>query len=145
MLSKSGIHSIRALVVLAQLGNGRYRGASVIAAMSKSPPNYLGKLLQMMSKAELVHSQKGLGGGYRLARDPADISLFDVLESIEDGRAWNRCIFGDSECSDNNPCAVHNDWTVVRDAYLNMLKTTRITDLLPGPGHRSVGIDFSVD
>jgi DNA-binding IscR family transcriptional regulator len=42
----------------------------------------------------LVQSQKGIGGGFRLARDPGAISLLDVVEPIEHVSRWSGCILG---------------------------------------------------
>lgn len=136
MLSRSGIHAVRALVALAQLPEGEFKGAAALAESTDAPPNYLGKLLQALSREGLVQSQKGLGGGFRLAQDPNDITMYDVIRSIEDVRRWTQCIFGGNGCSDKNPCAVHDRWATVRDSYLHMLKTTRLVDLLPTAQHR---------
>lgn len=136
MLSRSGIHAIRALVALAQLPRGEYKGAAALAEETEAPPNYLGKLLQSLSREGLVRSQKGLGGGFRLARDPKDITMFDVVDSIEDMRRWNNCLFGGAGCSETNPCAVHDRWLEIRESYLEMLKSTRLIDLLPTALHR---------
>ena len=132
MLSKSGVHAVRALVVLAALPAGTYRGAASIADETGAPQNYLGKLLQLLSRRDLVKSQKGLGGGFRLARPPGDISLFDVIDALEDTGRWNECILGNPSCSDDSPCAVHDKWGPVRDSYLGLLKQTYIIDLTPG-------------
>ena len=131
MLSRSGVHAVRALVVLAELPPGEYRGAVAIANQTGAPKNYLGKLLQLLSRRGLVESQKGLGGGFRLARAPENISLFDVIDAIEDTSRWSECILGNPSCSDSNPCSVHTRWGPVRDAYLDLIKSTKIVDLVP--------------
>jgi Rrf2 family iron-sulfur cluster assembly transcriptional regulator len=136
LLSRSGIHAVRALVALAQLPEGEYKGAAALAEATDAPPNYLGKLLQSLTREGLVQSQKGLGGGFRLAEDPSKITMYDVIESIEDVRRWSQCIFGGNGCSDTNPCAVHDRWAGVRKSYLDMLQTTRLVDLLPSKEHR---------
>jgi Rrf2 family protein len=133
VLSKSGVHAVRALVVLAELPLGEYRGAVSIAGQTGAPRNYLGKLLQLLSRHALVESQKGLGGGFRLARAPEQISLFDVIDAIEDTSRWNDCILGNPSCSDGNPCSVHDRWGPVRESYLGLMKKTTIADLTPKP------------
>jgi Rrf2 family protein len=131
VLSKSGVHAVRALVALAELPPGEYKGAVAIARQTGAPKNYLGKLLQLLSRRGLVESQKGLGGGFRLARAPASISLFDVIDAIEDSSRWYECILGNPSCSDDNPCSVHARWGPVRDSYLALMKNTTIIDLTP--------------
>ena len=130
MITKTGLHAVRAMVALAQLPEGGYAGAGRIAREIGAPQNYLGKLLQNLARAGLVQSQKGLGGGFRLARDPRTLSLLDVVDPIEHISRWSGCILGRPECSDEHPCAIHERWKRVRHSYLQMLRQTTIADLV---------------
>jgi Rrf2 family protein len=130
LITKTGLHAVRALAALARLPVGAYAGAATIARDIDAPQNYLGKLLQTMARHKLVESQKGLGGGFRLARDPRRISLLEVVEPFEHVSRWSGCILGRSECSDETPCAIHDRWKSVRTAYLRMLGQTTIADLV---------------
>jgi Rrf2 family protein len=114
---------------LARSPLGEFHGAAALARETQSPPNYLAKLLQQMSKHGLLTSQKGLGGGFRLARDPDDITLYDVIVSVGDLRGWERCMLGNPECSNEHPCGIHNYWEPVRVAFFAMLRETRVSDL----------------
>src|SRR6516165_10972001 len=120
MITKTGLHAVRAMTALARLPEGTYAGAAGIAREIGAPPNYLSKLLQNLAREGLLRSQKGLGGGFRLARDARQISLLDVVEPIEQVSRWSGCILGRSECSEVEPCAIHNRWKAVRQAYLQM-------------------------
>jgi Rrf2 family protein len=130
MLSKTGLHAVRALVALARLPAGTFAGAARIAQEIGAPQNYLGKLLKALAEEGLLESQKGLGGGFRLARDPQQISLLDVVEPIEHVSRWSGCILGRPECSEADPCAIHDRFKEVRDAYLRMLKRTTLAELV---------------
>jgi Rrf2 family protein len=130
MLSKTGLHAVRAVVALAKVPEGSYAGAARIAQEIGAPQNYLGKLLKAMAEEGLLESQKGLGGGFRLARPARDISLFDVVEPIEHISRWAGCILGRSECSEVDPCAIHHRWKTVREAYLRMLQKTTVAELV---------------
>jgi Rrf2 family protein len=118
------------MVALARLPEGAYAGAAKVAQEIGAPQNYLGKLLQTLARDGLVESQKGLGGGFRLARDPKSITLLDVVEPIEHVSRWAGCILGRPECSDADPCAIHTRWKAVREAYLHMLRRTTISELV---------------
>jgi Rrf2 family protein len=130
MLTKTGLHAVRALVELARLPEGAYAGAASVARAVGAPPNYLGKLFQMLAREGLLQSQKGLGGGFRLARDPAEVSLLDVVEPIEQVSRWSGCILGRPECSDAAPCVLHERYKQVRNDYLRLLRDTSLADLL---------------
>ncbi len=118
------------MVALARLPEGTYAGATSIAKEIGAPPNYLGKLLQSLAREGLVQSQKGLGGGFQLTRAPRAISLLDVVEPIEQVSRWSGCILGHPQCSDEVPCAIHDRWKNVRNAYLRLLQQTTIADLV---------------
>jgi Rrf2 family protein len=130
MITRTGLHAVRAMAALARLPEGAYAGAAGIAREIGAPPNYLSKLLQNLAREGLVRSQKGLGGGFRLARDPRSISLLDVVEPIEQVSRWSGCVLGHRDCSDEVPCAIHDRWKRVRTDYLRMLRQTTIADLL---------------
>jgi Rrf2 family protein len=130
MLSKSCIHAVRAAIVLAGLPPGAFCGTASVAEATGAPRNYLGKLLLQMSRRGLVQSQKGLGGGFRLAMSPDRITLHDVVESIEDVARWNECAFGGRGCNDEAPCSLHHRWSVVRTAYMSLLAETTVAELV---------------
>lgn len=135
MISKTSRHALKALTVLAELDEGAYAGSSSIAKEIGAPPNYLGKLLQSLSHNGIVYSQKGLGGGFCLARSADKISLYDVIDLIERLSAWPECIMGRIRCSKDSPCAVHERWKEVRDSYTLFLRETTIADLIEGAIH----------
>ena len=129
MISKTGLHAVTALAALAELPRSVYAGAADIADRIGAPQNYLGKLLKTLADCGLLESQKGKGGGFRLAREPAQISLFEVIDPIDRVSRWSGCFMGRSRCSDEAPCAVHERWGSVRDEYLRFLRETTLSDL----------------
>lgn len=130
MLSRSCVHAIRAVVVLASMPPGTYCGTSAIADSTNAPRNYLGKLLLQLSRRGLVESQKGLGGGFRLSKGPDKITLYEVVEAIEDVARWEECAFGGKHCSDESPCPLHDRWGAVRTAYMTLLRNTSVAELV---------------
>src|SRR5262249_3988714 len=130
MLSKTGLHAVRAMVALAKLPEGTYAGAARIAQEIAAPQNYLGKLLKALGDEGLVEAQKGLGGGLGLAGDQKRIPLLGVVEPIEHVSRWSGCIMGRPECSERDPCAIHNHWKAGRDAYVRMLQRTTLAELV---------------
>ncbi|GAB4135259.1 Rrf2 family transcriptional regulator [Thermopirellula anaerolimosa] len=131
MISQTAKHAVAALSLLAQAPPLRYLGAGEIAAEIEAPRNYLGKLLQSLINQGLVESQKGKGGGFRLARPPDRITLFDVVNPIERLERWSNCFLDRRPCSAEGLCVLHDRWAVVRDAYIAFLKSTTIAELPP--------------
>jgi Rrf2 family protein len=129
MLSKTSLQTLKALAELAKLPEGAWEGAASIAQRIDAPQNYLGKMLQKLSREGLVVSQKGMGGGFRLNKNPKKISLFDIVDPIENVSRWDGCFLGQKKCSKSAPCLVHCEWQGVRESYLKFLKLTTIADL----------------
>ena len=132
MISRTGTHATLALAFLARLRPGEYAGASQIASEVGAPRNYLGKLLKLLAAEGLVESQKGFGGGFRLARAGAKITLYDILEPVEKVSKWNGCFMGRTRCNEKSPCALHIRWSKIRSDYLEFLKVTTISDVANG-------------
>jgi Rrf2 family protein len=129
MISKTGIHATLALAFLAQLQPDQFAGAASIAEQVGAPKNYLGKLLKQLTEVGLLESQKGFGGGFRLAIPATKITLFDILEPLEGVSKWDGCFLGRSTCTDNTPCAMHHKWSKIRNDYLSFLKDTTVDEL----------------
>jgi len=129
MITRTSIHALLAVSALAELPEGRFAGAGEVAQSIGAPRNYLGKLLKSLTDHGILLSQKGKGGGFRLARPPGEIRLLDVVDPIEHVSRWSACFLGRQKCSDRAPCAVHEQWKTVREAYLGFLERTTITDL----------------
>lgn len=129
MISKTGVHAALALTMMAHLKQGDFVGTATIAKEIGAPQNYLGKLLNTLAGEGLLESQKGFGGGFRLARQPNQISLYDIIEPIDKVSRWSGCFMGRGSCTPDNPCAVHHRWKKVREEYLSFLKETTLEDL----------------
>ncbi|MDE2026935.1 MAG: Rrf2 family transcriptional regulator [Candidatus Omnitrophica bacterium] len=129
MISKTSMQTINALLELSHLSQGQTEDVMHIAKKIHAHQNYLGKILQKLAHEGLVVSQKGLYGGFRLAKSPSQIRLYEVVESIEDVERWRGCFMGRPRCSSANSCGAHCHWRKIREAYVNFLQNTTIADL----------------
>lgn len=93
MISQAVEYSLRAMVLLAQ-HYGEPQTVQVIAERGQIPGPYLSKLLQGLSRGGLVHSQRGVGGGYVLTRAPGGITLADVINAVEPLARIKKCPLG---------------------------------------------------
>ena len=90
-----------ACALLAVLPEGKGLSAAALAELNALPPAYMAKHMQAIAKAGVVVSVRGAGGGYRLARPAAQVSLWDIVAAIEGGEPAFRC----TEIRQNGPCA----------------------------------------
>lgn len=98
MISQTAEYALRAVVWLASQ-DGSARTARQIAAGTQVPPGYLSKIMQSLATARLVTSQRGLGGGFQLARPAREISVLDVINAVDPLERIDRCPLGLKEHS----------------------------------------------
>ena len=129
MISRTATHTLKALAALQQLPVGSFAGAEQLAHQIHAPSNYLGKLLQQISRAGIVEGRKGRKGGFRLAGEGQTFSLFHALDPIEHFDRYNGCLLGRAKCLRASPCPLHKGWARIRQQYLDFLKSTTLSDL----------------
>lgn len=139
MMSKTAVHAVKAVVALAELSEKGFQGTASLADRIGAPQNYLGKLLQTLARAGVVQSQKGLGGGFQLAKPPEQIRIFDIVDPIDHLSRWTGCLMGGALCAKDAPCSMHEGWAKAREAYLGMLESSTVADVLLRNRHAPVG------
>lgn len=107
--------------------------AGELSGTLKIPTQYLRRLLTNLSKSGFLNSDKGKGGGFRLAKPAGSIYLSDILAATEKKELMNSCIFGLKNCIRDNPCAMHEQWAGAKENILNILQTTSLADLIKNP------------
>jgi len=102
---------------------------SEIASREGLSVEYVGKLLMKLRKGGLVSSVRGKAGGYQLVRDTSRISLHQIIEALEGVDDFERCILGLPECSDTDPCVMHERWGKERERIKKMFANVSLKDL----------------
>ena len=93
MFSQTVEYALRAVVHLAQHAPAA-RTTDQIAAGTLVPRAYLSKVLQSLIRAELVHSQRGLGGGMALGKPAAKLTILEVVNAVEPLKRIRTCPLG---------------------------------------------------
>ena len=104
-----------------------------ICRTARTPEQFTRKVLQSLVKAGILESTRGPGGGFSFARDPADITLFEVVQAVEVKARFDLCILGLAECSEQEPCALHHLWAPIKKSALDMLRGRSVCDLAGVP------------
>ena len=100
MISTRGRYALRTMIDLAEQTNNSFIPLRDIAARQHISLKYLEGIIVQLSKAQLVEGQQGKGGGYRLMRSPADITVWEILQKTEGNLAPVACLTAGAE-----PCA----------------------------------------
>ncbi|EMI19847.1 Rrf2 family/BadM/Rrf2 family transcriptional regulator/Rrf2 family [Rhodopirellula maiorica SM1] len=93
MLSKTAEYALRAVTCLGTR-TGQPSSADILAEQTKVPRRYLNRVLQDLAAAGLVRSRSGPGGGYELAKEPAEITILDVVNAVAPLERINTCPLG---------------------------------------------------
>ena len=128
-------YGVRALVELASHYGDKPVQAAEIAQRQGIPEAYLDQLLTTLHKFGFVRSRRGPLGGHALARDPSDISLGMVVESLEGNTPVLDCLADPHECVLSDTCAQRDVWKSVDEAVLDLLSATSVADLAYRQNH----------
>ena len=128
MFSQTAEYALRVVVFLGTL-RGEPATTRQIAAATRVPEGYLAKILQSLSRAGLVRSQRGLHGGSVLARDADDVTLYDVVTAIAPLPRITTCPLG-LPSHGTNLCAVHRRLDEAVAMVERAFRASTIADLL---------------
>ena len=104
--------------------------ATLLANETGLPLPTVQKLVSKLSAAGLIESTRGTGGGFRLARPPAAISLADIVEAIEGPIALTACVEGGKQdCCIDESCRVKPHWNHVNGAVRGALAGVSLASL----------------
>ena len=106
--------------------------AQQLAGELSLPAPTVAKLLKRLTRAGLVVSTRGGGGGYRLARPPESISVAAVIAAIEGPVALTQCALGAGNCDLEATCATRANWRLISQAVRVALEAVSLADLASG-------------
>ena len=128
ILSKTSEYAVRILTFMAANNKERY-SAKFLYEQLNIPYKYLTKLMTDLAKQGCVISLKGRDGGFVISRDINKISVADIVEAVEGRNRFDGCVLGFDECSDENPCAMHQFWDENKRNIIYMLEHTTLGSL----------------
>jgi len=103
--------------------------AQQIAREMGLPLPTVAALLKRLTRAGLVHSIGGVGGGYALARAPRAISVAEVITAIEGPVALTECALGEGNCTLEGDCATKANWRLISQAVQVALEAVSLADM----------------
>jgi Rrf2 family protein len=125
-------YAIRALLELAAAGADSPVRGEAIARAQAIPSKYLENLLADLRRARLVVSQRGLNGGYRLARPATRITLADVIRAIDGPLAGVRDDAPEDVVYPGAAASLRDVWIALRASMRSVLEATTLADVASG-------------
>lgn len=130
LVSRTSEYALRAIIWLVQ-EPGRSQTTRQIAKGTRTPPDYVSKVLQLLAKAGLVRGQRGLGGGFQLAREPTQITVLEVISAVDPLEHIHACPLG-LKAHAKKLCPLHCGMNDVARHMEATFAKTKLTDLLNG-------------
>jgi Rrf2 family transcriptional regulator, iron-sulfur cluster assembly transcription factor len=138
-LTTKGRYAVTAMLDLAL----RHEKGSVtladIARRQGISLSYLEQLFAKLRRSGLVDSVRGPGGGYNLARSPAQISVAEIIVAINENIDATRC-GGERNCQGDEPCLTHELWEELSGRIYDFLKSITLADLVSKPDVQQVAM-----
>jgi Rrf2 family protein len=128
MLSQASAYAISALGYVSSR-RGQPTLIKAAAEACRAPAAYLAKIVNLLSHENLVHTQRGAGGGVSLARPADKMSLYEVCEALDDDILKPRCMLGNVPCTDDRDCPAHDVCRKAQVALVRFLKRTTVADI----------------
>jgi Rrf2 family iron-sulfur cluster assembly transcriptional regulator len=134
MLSNSCRYAIRAVIYLAsQKDKNVKKGIKKISKDLDLPTPFLAKILQQLARQKILKSTKGPHGGFSLLKDPREITLIDIINTIDGDGIFTNCVIHDETCvsvdKSKKACPVHSDYSRIRSLLIDLFRSRTIYDL----------------
>ena len=115
--------------------------AACLAERTRLELTTVSKVLKALAQAGLVDGVRGASGGYRLARAPETVSLFEIVEAIEGKLGMTDCSSGETRCDLESHCGVAPYWRHVNDVIADALRGITLAQMIettppPAPSRR---------
>lgn len=152
LFSTKAEYGVRLMVELGRQPGSAPVSLGAVAAAENLPLSYLEHLVAKLRNAGLVDSTRGAHGGYRLAREAADITMQEVVEALEGQIAPMECFHETPEgrvlCShesDDQACSTKLLWTRVQSGVTRALAGTTLKELVEFGGAGGVRSQAAVE
>ena len=128
-LTRAGEYAIKGMLYLARQSQD---GLTLIADVARSQgvsAGFLAKIFQELSRAGLVDSHRGAGGGVSLGMPAQSINLKMIIEAVEGPSALNNCLLEHGGCSNASHCPLADVWRSAQEAMLTKLEAGNLAQL----------------
>ncbi|HPF71484.1 MAG TPA: Rrf2 family transcriptional regulator, partial [Candidatus Krumholzibacteria bacterium] len=123
-------YGLRAILQIADAYGGDPVPVSAISNTQEISGKYLEQVIGSLRKADLVVSRKGVRGGYSLSRDPAAISLWEIISALDNQTALVDCVIEPEVCDRADDCLTRSIWTLLSRRMQEFWSSFTLADLL---------------
>ena len=124
-------YGLRILLDIAQHeGDPSPRPIGAIASAQNISAAFISRLAVPLRRSKLIHAERGVGGGLRLAKSPDDITLLDIMEALDGPVSILKCLSQPKTCKKTGNCPAQTMWSDLNLTIKNALASMTLTTVL---------------
>jgi len=127
--TKAEDYGLHGIIYLAEQPQGKVTPLSEISEAQRVPEKFLAKIFQSLSKSGIVKSHRGVKGGFSMAKSAEQLTIKEVLESIQGPYYIAKCLADDDHCDKSGECPVKQLLQLTQDKILEVFEGHTIADL----------------
>ena len=128
-ITRAGDYALRVMSFIASQETGKTFMRNELSETCKVPDSFLGKILQSLSKNNILHSERGKNGGFKLTKKPYEITIYDILKAVEGDILINECLGENDFCKNIDCCKTYNVLKKVKENFISDLKRYTLSDI----------------
>ena len=128
--STKGRYALRVMIDLALNSNENFIALKEIAKRQDITVKYLEQIVALLNKAGFLETARGNAGGYKLAKEPKDYIVGDILRATEGDLAPIICLTEDGVCQRKQICKTYSFWKGLDDVINDYIDSKTLEDLL---------------
>ena len=121
--------SIRVLIYMAMNTNVDVVTKEEMCKTQEVTPGFLTKIMQPLIKAGIVRSFRGVKGGFQLAKNPREITIYEIINEIDNVMFLNNCLLPDDTCNREDFCFMHDIWGEAMEGVRDTLKKYTLAEV----------------
>jgi Rrf2 family transcriptional regulator, iron-sulfur cluster assembly transcription factor len=129
-LTKAGDYGYLGVLYLAKQPKDRIVRLSEISESEGIPEKFLAKIFQNLTRTGLVRSHRGAKGGFTLAKAADEITVKELIESVQGPIFLSRCLTSPNSCDRKKSCPLRKLWVKSQDYIIEMFKENTLADLM---------------
>lgn len=141
MFNKETEYALRGLIYI-KLQNLKNRrpGTVEVSREIDAPPFFVAKILQRLVRNGFIESLKGKGGGFYFNPEKPDLPLIKLISATEGDKTFSGCAVGLKNCSEDNPCPLHEKYAPIREAINELVSVETVQSLADKVHKREIAL-----
>lgn len=129
-ITRQADYATQAVLYLARVANNKLISTRHVATEQNIPPAFLPKIISQLSIAGILKTSRGAHGGIRLAREPKNITLLEVIEAIDGPIELNICVRRAGVCLFEDNCPIQSVWCDAQNELTTKLREANFAQLI---------------